>query len=561
MFRPKTNPSEYLYRRLTDAEQDVILKGPHFALTDDELEEGRNFREFCRQVLGIEVHVGQVAFAAAVLRRHPVATDTAYYLTLMLASGNRAGKTALLAMLVIYCCLRKTNRPALTADSTIENAERWLRLEYHWYHFGISQEVADLVYNDIVRILTGNHEGQQGNGCPLTKDGKVADWDLKEYGDYRWIKFRPEVGGAQVHFRTTGEKALGSLGKDMHGLSFDEAGIERNLDFLIKEVFNMRRLGTGGQLIMVSTPSEDLGTSFADNWEQGNPANRDRLQSWASMRMSTRDNVGYGIPKDIYDRMIEDMDERTIMQNVDGIFLQAKAAYFNGANVENIFYPGIPERMGAVKGGVYVQGGDPSKTQDSMWSIVLKIVDNPDDPQRPYVVGVRAEEKQGQKSTETMVGLMVDGHYAYERPGIHSRCQTAIDATGFGGKMFKEALQQEIANVTNVEFGGTIQKKRKLLGDLRTLIDEGRIILPKVGIWLKVRRQLLGYKLEDRGIEQDAVMALVVAVYLLRTMHTAEATAAPFDMDGTHAFRDDATTVLTERQQIARERLRARLTS
>ncbi len=556
----KVDPTAYLYRRLTDEEQDVILQGPRFHLTPDELDEARAFRAFARQVLGIEVHVGQAAFAGAVLRRHPVATDTAYYLTLLLASGNRAGKTALLAMLIIYCCLRKTNRPALTADSTIENAERWLKLEYHWYHFGISQEVADLVFNDIVRILSGVHEGQRGNGCPLTKDGRIADWDLKEYGDYRWVRFRSEVGGAQVHFRTTGEKALGSLGKDMHGVSFDEAGLERNLEFLMKEVLNLRRLGTGGQFLLVTTPSEDLGSAFADMWELGNPANSDRLRGWASMRMSTRDNVSYGLPKDIFDRLTEAMDNRTIDQNIDGAFLQTKAAYFNGSNVEAIFVAGIPERMGAVKGGVYVQGGDPSKTQDSMWSIVLKIVENAEDPSRPYVVGVRAEEKQGQKSTETMVGLMVDGHFAYDRPTtLRSRCQTAIDATGFGGKMFKEALEQEITNVTNVEFGGTIQKKRKLLGDLRTLIDEGRLILPKTGIWLKVRRQLLGYKLEDRGIEQDAVMALVVAVYLLRVMHTTDAVASPFDIDGTHAFRTDATTVLTEREMIARERLRARM--
>jgi len=454
---------------------------------------------------------------------------TAKYLTLLLASGNRAGKTSLIAMIIIYCCLRKLNRPIPKNE---DEAARWLKLEYHWYHFGISQEVSDLVYNDMARILKGTHEGQEGRGCPMSEGRVVALLEPKEYGDYRWVRFTADLGGAEVHFRTTGEKALSSLGKDMHGISFDEAGLERNLDFLMKEVFNNRRLGTGGQLILVSTPSEDLGYAFADNWLQGDPANPHRLSSWCSMRMSSRDNVGYGLGKDMFDRLVADMDERSIRQNIEGEFLQAKAAYFNGENVEAIFSAQLPERIRAVKRGIYLQGVDPAKSQDSAWAIVLKLVPNPVDPDRPTLVGVSAEQRRGQKSTETVVGMVVDGFNAYDNPRIGSSCYTATDATGFGGKMFREALDAEVQNVTNVEFGGTVQKKRKLLGDLRTLIDEGRLILPSEGIWKQVRRQLLGYRLEDRGIEQDAVMALVCAVYLLRRTNDGTGTTGNFDLFG-----------------------------
>jgi hypothetical protein len=253
------------------------------------------------------------------------------------------------------------------------------------------------------------------------------------------------------------------------------------------------------------------------------------------------------------------MDERTIMQNVDGMFLQGTAAYFNGANVERVFAAGLPERISAQKNGVYLQGIDPSKSQDSAWAIVLKVIENPEDPSRPYLVGVNAEEAPGQKSTERVVGLAVNGFNNYERLRLQSRCYTATDATGFGGKMFREALDLEVPNVTNVEFGGTVQKKRKLLGDLRTIIDEGRLILPRTGIWLKVRRQLLGYKLEDRGIEQDAVMALVCAVYLLRIAHTAEARAIAFDIDGTAIYQEETPSpVPMSKNELARTRLKER---
>ena len=513
--------------RWTNPQLARILRGR--GLSDDEIQVVLPFRMFVYTRLGIELHIGQLAFAGIVLARRKDGWS-AKYLTLWLSAGNRAGKTMLLAILIIYCCLAKLNREVPNEAKT-KDVMRWGRSEYHWYHFGISQEVADLVYNDIVRILSGLHDGQL-NGCPLTSAGPIASWDVKEYGDYHWIRFSSMVGGAEVHFRTTGEKALGSLGKDMHGISFDEAGIERNLDFLMEEVFNLRRLGTGGQFMAVSTPSEAIGSMFADHWGLGNPDNPDGKVSHRSLRMSTRDNIGFGISQEMFDRLVADMDENTIRQNIDGEFLAARAAYFHSWNVDACFISDMPERALPRARGIYIQGVDPAKTQDSAWSIVLNVVPNPSKPDEPYLVGVRAEQKRGQKSTDTVVNLAAEAHHAYEVARLDSRCYTAIDATGFGGKMFRELLEREVPTLFNVEFGGTIQKKRKLLGDLRTVIDSGRLILPREGIWLQVRRQLLGYKLEDRGIEQDAVMALVCAVYLLRLAPSDGKDSVRFDLTG-----------------------------
>jgi hypothetical protein len=241
----------------------------------------------------------------------------------------------------------------------------------------------------------------------------------------------------------------------------------------------------------------------------------------------------------MFDRLIADMDDRTIDQNIDGKFLQSKAAYFNGSNVEEVFDGRLPETQGVVKGGLYLQGVDPAKSADSAWSIILKVVKNPEDPDRPFLVGVHAEKRSGQKSTESIVSMVADGFNRYDNPRLRASCYTATDATGFGGKMFREALDFEVPNVTNVEFGGTVQKKRKLLGDLRTVIDEGRLILPETGIWRMVRRQLLGYKLEDRGIEQDAVMALVCAVSLLRRTSDGTNVTGQFDLFGMYEDTTD----------------------
>lgn len=537
--------------RLTDEQLRHYLKWQK-GLLDDEVEHGIAVRNFARYQLNIEMHPGQVAFAGLVVARRR--EHVARWLTLMLTSGNRAGKTTLLAIIIIYSCLGKlgAERPDETKPKEVI---KWGRKEYHWYHFGIRQEVSDLVYEDIVRIFSGIHEGQRGRGCPMTHSGgeypddtttPVADLDDKEYSEYRWIKFRPEVGGAQVHFRTTGAKALGQLGRDMHGISFDEAGIEPNLDFLIKEVFDFRRLGTGGQLIMVSTPSEELGHAFADNWESGNPANPKKKASWFSMRMSSRDNIGYGLTQEMFDILFADLDERTKQQNVEGIFLQARAAYFNGANVEAVFTPKLPETTPARKGLVYLQGIDPAKTKDSAWSIVLGVVMPPLHREhvrqmqrgieehcvcKPTLVGVYAQQLRGQKSTDALVAMGAMAYNAYNVARLQTTCYTAIDATGFGGKMFREAIETEVPNLFNVEFGGTVQKKRKLLGNLRTLIDEGRLILPADGIWSQVRKQLLNFQEQTSNArEDDAVMALVCAVFLVDRAPADGEQSVPFDM-------------------------------
>lgn len=497
---------------------------------------------FGEDVLGLTkgFHEGQKEFFKLLqARRHPNRW-VALYLTIMLAAGNRAGKTLALAVYIIHSCTFKTNLDSVWPPMTQDKfKKKWAKAEYHWYHFGISHEVADLVYKDITKILAGNHPAQDADlGCPLTKNGPVATWDVKEYGDYRWVQF---VNGSQVHFRTTSEKALGQLGTDMHGITFDEAGIEPRLDFLVDEVFDFRRLGTGGQLVLASTPSEDIGTMFADRWATGDPDNPKRTSSHISMRMSSQLNIGFGLTQEMFDILTAGFDDRKWKQNVLGIFVQSKAAYFNADNVDLAFYEELPERSPARPLMVYLQGVDPAKQKDSAWSVVLAVVPDPKDPENPYLVGVRAEQKVGQKQTSTIVALASDGYYAYERlhkPGRGegnmkpSRCYTAIDATGFGGKMFREALDAEVPQVFNVEFGGTVQKKRKLLGDLRTVIDSGRLLLPRTGIWLIVRKQLLGYKLEDRGIEQDAVMALVCAVWLVKRAPADGETSIPFDLSG-----------------------------
>jgi hypothetical protein len=163
-------------------------------------------------------------------------------------------------------------------------------------------------------------------------------------------------------------------------------------------------------------------------------------------------------------------------------------------------------------------------TYDATWSLTLDVTNG------QVWTGVNVEQKTGRQTSLSVSAVATNNHYAYNDPERRISCTTGVDATGFGGKMFRDLLPMQ--GVRMVEFGGTKQKKLALLNALKKVIEEGRLRLPRHGKWLGVRRQLLGYKLDDRKIEQDAVMALAVAVDVARRNPGFMETSVAFDMFG-----------------------------
>jgi hypothetical protein len=473
---------------------------------------------FCERFLGFRPHPGQSRLFHAYIMRDETRW-MARYLTLAIAAGNRAGKTLGLAVVIMHSVIFKMGKePPNPLD--IRSIERWLSLHYEWYHFGVHSEVAELVFYEVTKLLSGTHEAQKA-GCPISDalGPMVADWSHKYRGEYLMIRFHPLLGGGTIHFRTTGERAIGSLGKDMDGESFDECAFEPNFDFVIDEVLHMRRLSTGGQLVLIGTMTEGL-TAFADKWQEGNPDAPDKKVDSISLRISTRENIGFGIDQRLFDRLIASMPPYLIPQNIDGFAIESREAFFGAQSVEAVFANDYPEGQSAQRAHRYVQGVDPALTYDSTWSIVLDITGGLE------WRGVWVDRLSGRQTSPVVAGLVLHAHNAYTDPTQRITCHSGLDATGFGGKIFRDLLP---IPVRMVEFGGTRQKKLMLLNQLKKVIEDGRLKLPKHGKWLGVRRQLLGYKLDDRKIEQDAVMALAVAVDVARRNPGASANEVPFD--------------------------------
>lgn len=484
---------------------------------------------FAKVFLGIRLHPGQQKMVQAYIAR----TDSrwrALYYWIMVAAGNRAGKTLALAVIILHSCIYRTGLEPPKSNDPVE-LKRFGGLPYHWWHFAVEQAPAEQVFSEAINLLGGSHAAQKA-GCPWTAAlgggnsvvgaRKVAkatqtegiEWTdgSKERGEYAWIAFAPELGGAQVHFRSTKAKALSAIGQNMHGLSFDEAGLQESptLVYLVKEIMHARRLSTGGQFILISTPSADTSTEFEDLWFTGDPEDPFRDPRAFSMRMSTRDNIGYGIDRESFDALILHQPQAWIDQNIEGMFIQAMGVWFNSESVRAGFIESLPERTEPGGGGhVYAHALDPG-LKDKCWSMVCEM------DRDGQLIGVSLDRQSGKQTTRGIVALGARDHAAYAKGG--AEIETGVDHTALGGQMFKELLEEAIPVVRTIEFGGVIKTKRTLLSDLRTAFDEGRIKLPSSGFWGEVQKQCLNYKLADRKLEQDLVMCLAIIVKLARSL-------------------------------------------
>ena len=467
----------------------------------EDLKAGReNPAFFAERFLGVKMNPGQQRWASACVERSENGWSPKY-LTTVVSAGNRAGKTLAMALVIFHSCFYKLGiRPPRPNDQ--EDALRWLKEPYEWYHIGIQQETAELVYRELSMIFQGIHPAQKGRKSPLFQElGKIVSIDKKYRGEYLWFQFNKAVGGANIHFRTTQDKAKALLGKDMNGISFDEAAFDQHLMTIYQEVLNLRRLSTGGQLHFISTPTEGI-NDYADLWELGNPENPNRDNQFISYRMSTRDNIGFGLSQENFDSIIRQQVDYLVPQNIDGFFIEAREAYFHSIQVEKAFSPDLPDEVEPIKAHRYVQGCDPAVASDATWSVVLDYTD------RKKIHGVRARKKSGRQTLTALVNMLRESHLLYNQGAT---CTTIIDSTGFGGKMFMQELSI-IKPLRQVDFSGTKSKKLEILSDLKAMIDKEMVVFPKSGIWLELRRQLLGYKLDDRKLETDSVMALAVAI-------------------------------------------------
>lgn len=423
-------------------------------------------------------------------------------------AANQVGKTLGLAILILWA-----NHNKIGVDPS--DHEVWLKTPYQWFHLAPNQQTAYLTLDDITLLVKGAHPAQYDKATgeyrkPRLPEAFFTFEKVEQY--YRGLTL---WNGAIVQFRTTEDKVKALQGRRAHGISFDECAYEAHLIEIIDATLEMRLISTGGPLWLVSTPNgiNDYFEIVTDLKEHGRTSFDGRVWTTDDKRAlvwsTIDDNVGYGLSQSEVDRKEATLGETIKEQALRGAFLEPAEAFFVPAvEVEKAFRP-IPAYVEPIPGRVYVVFWDPSVASDPTAAYVLDVT------AKPWVVVQEVYNRKSQGVHE-LVSRMQEVHSSRgnaEDPAtrIRSSVITGFDETSMGGAMIRQMLSR-MSPQRPINFGGTGQVKLDALTNLRAALLSGDLIVPDEYIGLK--REILNYRLADKDITQDRVMALAGAAWI-----------------------------------------------
>jgi hypothetical protein len=483
------------------------------------LRRGEDFEVFCEELLGVKLNPAQKRIARCLKNGVDTRDREWAFSTLVVVAANQIGKTLIQACIILWALNYK-----IGLDD--QNPDIWLASQYLWIHLGPFQQQAYHAYKDAKQLIKGAHPAQTG---PKLPSALFAATKIENYYDgiECW-------NGAQAMFRTAENKGEAVLGYRAAGISVDEAAFVRGLTAEVNEVLKMRLVSTGGPIMLFSTPNgmNDF-FDFADNIQSEDHEVEDMVWVNGSSRLvwaTILDNVGYGISEKEAARMELELNPATKEQQLRGAFLEPAEAFFVPQNkIIEAFKKELPAEVRPIPGHLYAIFWDPSLASDPTAVVVLDVT------YKPWT-GVYFRWYERPLDITQLTGAIFQLHGDYHNARSNNRLSTpshavtGFDATSMGGAAVK-GLLSPLNPKRPVNFGGNALKTPSLT-NLRDLLTKGDIELP--GAWLRLRQELLNYKLKDESIKQDTVMALMGCSIVARNM-TIGREVAKFDVRGTRA--------------------------
>ena len=481
------------------------------------LERGVDFKVFAEDILGLRLNKAQQRLCPI------LAVDTTLrewaFKELVVVAANQIGKTLIQAAIMLWACTYKIGMPA-------QDMQKWAGAPYLWIHLGPVQQQAYHAHKDARLLIKGEHPAQhakllikgehpaQGGRCRLPQ-GLINPVKIENYYDGFEL-----FNGAQIMFRTAEHKAEAVLGYRAAAISVDEAAFVDYLTEVKDTVLMMRLIASGGPLLLFSTPNGmndffDQADSIRQSGEEIGDmhwADEQRHLVWAVIT----DNLGYGIDQAAIDRMEKSLNPATKEQQLRGAFLEPAEAFFVPQDkIIKAFRNDLPNEQTPVPGHNYAIFYDPSVASDPTAAIVLDVTKLP-------WTGVYFGHWEKPMDVTALVGEMFRVHAAYngyyDRNVLStpSRAVLGYDSTSLGGAVFTQLLGP-IHPKRGINMAGAPAKKVAALTNLRDRLTNGHIILP--ASWGRLRQEILNYRLNDKGIKQDAVMALMGADMIATIMN------------------------------------------
>jgi hypothetical protein len=422
-------------------------------------------------------------------------------------AANQIGKTLGLAILILWAAHNKIG-------IRTGNYDYWLSSPYKWFHLAPTHPQSLLTMKDLSALVQGGHPAQFDRD---TGEKRKMLWpaglieEVKFDGQYPGFRL---WNGAEIHFRTSAEEAKALQGVRAHGISFDEAAVEDHLNVVLDQAVKLRLISTGGPLWLVSTPNgiNDYYEIVQAMMQAGTQTFHERVweapqRRWALIHSHITDNLGFGLTQEEIDFMEEDVDPATKEQQLRGAFLAPTDAFFVPVQeMLDAWVVGLPDRQRPKNSHQYVIFWDVSVSADPTVCIVFDIT------RKPWI-GVYFQRWERPMGIKALIPEMYRVHAEWNTPsstnGFPPRAITAFDATSMGGVM----LKQELASLhpkRGLNFAG--QVKMNALTNARGLLGKGDVLVPAT--WVRLQREVLGYRLDDKKLVQDSVMAMIGALQI-----------------------------------------------
>lgn len=478
----------------------------------------RDIFTFCEEVMGVRVNRAQDRWFSIISQQR---NDSWFYRMVIHRAANQVGKTLGLALADLWAAHNKIGAPHKDPKFLFSSPYMWLHLGPD---FGTSRKMLNA---DLIPLLEGRHPAQ------FDKETNMFRPCLYPREAWEKVNFESEYpgirlwNGSEIHFRTLDDRAKGISQVVANGISVDEAGLEPHLKETTSTTLQMRVTANNGPLWFVGTPdgpndfAEMIWDMEAKGKEVENRIWRDDQQQRALVWSIFDDNVGFGVTQEEADFQEATQDPATKEAKLRGAILFPSKSFFTPSeNIVRAWVPGLKPQEVPQPGHKYVIFWDVSVQSDPTVMIVLDVT------RKPWR-GVKFRRWVKPMGIEDLIDSMQQEHFFWQKvqPGmIGPHVRTGYDSTAMGGAIFTQLLKG-ISPKIGMNLGGTTKVKLQALADLRAMMSRLDVVWPED--WLTLRKEIMGYRLEDKNIRQDCVMTAAGAIWVAR-MGAINMTSKPF---------------------------------
>lgn len=414
--------------------------------------------------------------------------------------GNRVGKSFLAGLCLLHKAFYRHYSPYYT------DAKRSAFAPYLAMATSLTQSQANLAFDYAVQFAENSKRFRPFmNGEPIYSPH--ANMEI------RTILENGESGISTIAARSLAKRGTYLLGQSISFILVDETAFIPGFTEIQDTVLRARLADQGGSLLKISSPNGH--NHFFEEfikWWNGNqyPIVRgSTAYQYLAYRLTTHDNPW--VPRSVLEEISARMVPELYQQNIMAEFVTL-SDFFSGDAIKKLYTDGThsaieidPETPGApfptfpvepTPNGRYAMGVDLGFKRDPT-VVYIK------DLETGRVVFVR----ELKHATPPTVRQAIVATYRNYHP-----VRTAIDSTGVG-MTFVQALVEEEGMEDVEQFVFTSQSKIDILTRLQDAVYQRNFYFPFCPLTRKTIDELSFYRLDDKNIKQDHVMALALMNY------------------------------------------------